>query len=70
MHNDLLWLLDDHLAEMHALRDLLAAPRPVRPGERWAAALESAQTAQRYARAVDALLSATALVMPVGVSSR
>jgi alkanesulfonate monooxygenase SsuD/methylene tetrahydromethanopterin reductase-like flavin-dependent oxidoreductase (luciferase family) len=69
VHNDLLWLLDAHLAEMQGLRDLLAAPRPVRPGERWAAALESAQTAQRYARAVDSLLFTTAPATPVGVSS-
>ena len=56
MHPDLLAALDAHLAELTALRRVLAAPRPVHPGERHAASVEAARSAQRYAAAVNALL--------------
>ncbi|GGM22080.1 hypothetical protein ACFFX1_00980 [Dactylosporangium sucinum] len=64
MHHDIILLLDTHLAEMHTLRMRLAAPRPVRPGERWAAAVETARSAERYAAAVDDLLGLAAAVLP------
>ncbi|WP_426511645.1 hypothetical protein ACPPVO_14080 [Dactylosporangium sp. McL0621] len=56
MHPDLLALLDAHLAELTALRHVLAAPRPVHPGERWAAARESTRSAGRYVQAVTELM--------------
>ncbi|GAA2365549.1 hypothetical protein [Dactylosporangium salmoneum] len=56
MHHDLLRLLDDHLAELAALRHVLAAPRPVHLGERLSAATETVRSAERYALAVGALL--------------
>ncbi|MER7272987.1 hypothetical protein ABT369_00880 [Dactylosporangium sp. NPDC000244] len=56
MHHDVLGLLDAHLAELTALRHVLAAPRPVHPGERWAAALETVRSADRYSQAVGALM--------------
>ncbi|MFB9447969.1 hypothetical protein Dvina_13925 [Dactylosporangium vinaceum] len=59
MHPDLLALLDAHLAEMTALRHVLCAPRPVQPGERWAAAAETVRSAERYRLAVEAVLSPT-----------
>ncbi|MFI5909611.1 hypothetical protein [Dactylosporangium sp. NPDC051541] len=59
MHPDLLSLLDAHLAEMTALRHVLSAPRPVHPGERWAAAEETVRSAERYRLAVEAVLTPT-----------
>ena len=56
MHHDLLGLLDAHLAELNALRRVLAAPRPVYAGERWSAAEATARSAERYSQAVGALL--------------
>ncbi|WP_433218776.1 hypothetical protein ACQP00_13395 [Dactylosporangium sp. CS-047395] len=61
MHYDLLSLLDAHLAEMTALRHVLAAPRPVHPGERWAAAEQTLRSSERYLQAVEAVLSPTAV---------
>jgi hypothetical protein len=61
VHHDLLSLLDAHLAEMTALRHVLAAPRPVRPGERWAAAEQTIRSSERYLLAVEAVLSPTAV---------
>ncbi|WP_432840629.1 hypothetical protein [Dactylosporangium sp. CA-092794] len=60
MHPDLLALLDAHMAELTALRHILAAPRPVHPGERFAAALEAARAAERYARITAEALRAGA----------
>jgi hypothetical protein len=57
VHHDLLALLDRHLAELTALRHVLAAPRPVRPGERWDAAELTVRSAESYARDVGALRS-------------
>jgi hypothetical protein len=59
VHHDLLSLLDAHLAELTALRHVLAAPRPVHPGERWAAAQQTLRSAERYAQAAEAVLSPT-----------
>jgi hypothetical protein len=56
VHHDLLSVLDTHVAELTALRRVLAAPRPVHPGERAAAALETARSAERYAQTIRALL--------------
>ncbi|MEV6924401.1 hypothetical protein AB0M46_07820 [Dactylosporangium sp. NPDC051485] len=52
----MLQLLDDHLAELAALRHVLAAARPVHMGERLSAATETVRSAERYALAVGALL--------------
>jgi hypothetical protein len=57
VHHDLLSLLDSHLAELNALRHMLSAPRPVHPGERWAAAEQTIRSAERYAQDVHALRS-------------
>jgi hypothetical protein len=59
VHHDLPGLLDAHLAELTALRQVLAAPRPVHAGERWSAAEASARSAERYSQAVGALLDPT-----------
>ncbi|GAA4252032.1 hypothetical protein [Dactylosporangium darangshiense] len=56
MHQDLLLLLDLHLAELTALRHVLAAPRPVHPGERRAAAEQTLRSAQRYLQEVGELM--------------
>ncbi|MER7003929.1 hypothetical protein ABT297_12905 [Dactylosporangium sp. NPDC000555] len=56
MHHDLLSLLDAHLAELTALRHVLSAPRPVHPGERWAAAERTVHSAEHYAEAASTLL--------------
>jgi hypothetical protein len=59
VHHDLIALLDVHLAELTALRRVLAAPRPVYAGERWNAAEASVRSAERYSQAVGALLDPT-----------
>ncbi|MET7396040.1 hypothetical protein ABZS66_21355 [Dactylosporangium sp. NPDC005572] len=64
MHHDIIDLLDSHLEELRTLRMRLAAPRPVRPGERRAAAVETARSAEQYAAAVNDLLGLAAQPLP------
>ncbi|GAB1689819.1 hypothetical protein [Krasilnikovia sp. M28-CT-15] len=56
MHDQVLGLLDQHLAELHALRSELARQRTVAPGERWQVAAATAGSARRYARALTLML--------------
>ncbi|WP_238011068.1 hypothetical protein KZZ52_12790 [Dactylosporangium sp. AC04546] len=64
MHHDIILLLDTHLAELKTLRMRLAASRPVRPGERWTAAVETVRSAEQYAEAVNDLLGLAAAPLP------
>ncbi|BFU46610.1 hypothetical protein [Krasilnikovia sp. MM14-A1004] len=56
MHDQVLGLLDQHLAELHALRSELARQRTVAPGERWQVAAATAGSARRYARELTLVL--------------
>lgn len=60
MHSEVLTLLDEHLAELHALRRHLADARVIRPGERWLAAAATASSAHRYACGVARVLAGEA----------
>ncbi|GAB1645395.1 hypothetical protein [Krasilnikovia sp. MM14-A1259] len=56
MHDEVLGLLDKHLAELHALRGELARQRTVVPGERRRVAAATAGSARRYAQALIQVL--------------
>lgn len=60
MHGDVLSLLDDHLAELQALRRDLTLSRSIRPGARWDAAAATLRSAQRYASELTQILTADA----------
>jgi hypothetical protein len=57
MHSDVLTLLDDHLAELQALRRDLTLARSIKPGERLDAAAATLRSAQRYASELTHLLT-------------
>jgi hypothetical protein len=61
MHDDMLTLLDAHLAHLRTLREQLAASRRVTPGERHAAALRSAEASERFAAHARMLLAGQAV---------
>jgi hypothetical protein len=57
MHDDILTLLDAHLALLRAARDQLAASRRVSPGERRSAVLHAAEASERFAVQARLLLA-------------
>jgi hypothetical protein len=64
MHDDVLALVDAHLAELQVARDQLAAARRVAPGERRAAVLHSIAVSEAYVAAAYKLVAGSGPTTP------